>query len=172
MSRLRALAAAGGLCLVVGGVGCAPAADEQVLTRFFEASRALDTTVLNRFATVVFSPRTDGSIQRFTVTDRGPEQRGPVSDSNREAAVRSLAAEIQDSELAGAAVEMIARQLTVEAEVRAPDGTVSPSVLVVTMARAAGTRAGMALEGQWIVTRLQRAQAARTLRGVASGPPR
>ena len=166
--RLPAIAAAGVLCLTAG---CAPPPDEQVLTRFFESSRTLDSTLLNRFATVVFSPRTDGSVQRFSVTERGPERRHPVSDSNREAALRSLAAQHQDAGFSGATVEMLERQLTVEANVRAPDGTISPGVLVVTMARAIGTRAGMALEGQWIVTRLQRAPGARTSRAMSSGPP-
>jgi hypothetical protein len=169
MPRLRAPGAAGVFCLVLG---CAPAADEQVLTRFFEASRTLDSTRLDRFATVVFNPRTDGSVQRFAVTDRGPERRQPVDDSNREAAVRSLAAsQHQEVDLSNASLQLIGRQITLEAAVRAPDGTVAPRVLVVTVERAVGTSAGSTLEGQWIVTRLQRARGERTSRATSSAPP-
>ena len=167
--RLRALSAAGVLCLVSA---CAPAPDEQVLTRFFEASRTLDSVRLDRFATVVFNPRTDGSIQRFSVTDRGADRRRSIDASNREAAVRSLAAsQRQDIDLSDASVGIIERDITVEAEVRAPGGAVGRGVLIVTLERAVGTRAGVTIEGQWIVTRLQRAPAERTSRAVSSGPP-
>ena len=169
MHCLRARSAAGVLCLLSA---CTPAPEEQVLTRFFEASRTLDSTRLDRFATVVFNPRTDGSIQRFSVTDRSPERRRSITVSNREAAVRSLAAsQREDVDLSAASVGLIERELTVEAEVHAPSGAVGRGVLIVTLARAVGTRGGETIEGQWIVTRLQRAPAERTSRAVSSGPP-
>jgi hypothetical protein len=167
--RWRPPVVAGGLCLVLG---CAPAADEQVLTRFFEVSRTLDSTRLDRVATAVFNPRTDGSVQRFSVTDRSPEQRQPIGDSNRETAVRSLAASShQVVDLSTADFYLSERRITLEADVRAPDGTVAPGVLIVTVARAVGTAAASTLEGQWIVTRLQRARGERTSPAASSGPP-
>jgi len=169
MHRLGALSAAGVLCLLSA---CAGAPDEQVLTRFFEASRTLDSTRLDRFATVVFHPRTDGSVQRFSVTDRNADRRRSINASNREAAVRSLAAsQRQDDDLSDASVGIIERELTVEAEVRAPSGALERRGLIVTLERAAGTRAGVTIEGQWIVTRLQRAPVERTSRAMSSGPP-
>jgi len=155
------------LCLVA----CAVAPEDQVLTRFFAASRALDQTLLYRLATVTFNPRTDGSIQTFTVMERGVAQRGPLIESQRDAAVRSLSARSGDAvDLTGLSVEMLTRQLTLEADVRTPDGAVRPGVLLVTLQRAVATRAGAPLEGGWIVTRLQRAPAARTSRGASSAP--
>ena len=42
--------------------------------KFFEQSRLYDTTRLARFATVVFDPRTDGVVERFTVVRRSADQ--------------------------------------------------------------------------------------------------
>ena len=169
MPGLRALSVAGVLGFVLS---CAPAADEQVVTRFFEASRTLDSTRLDRFATVVFNPRTDGSVQTFSIIDRSPEQRLPVGDANRGTALRSLATSpLGDADLSSASVQLIERQVTLEADVRAPNGTVAPSQLIVTLQRAVAIRAGVTLEGQWIVTRLRPARAERTSRATSSGPP-
>lgn len=170
MLRPRAEAAALlGLCLA----GCAATPEEQVLVRFFAACRALDSTLLNRLATVTFNPRTDGSVQTFTVTERGSEQRAPFTDAQREEALRSFSAATgQDLDLAGLSIEMLTKQLTLEADVRAPDGAVRPGTLVVTLQRAVGRRAGAGatIEGGWIVTRLLRAPAVRTSRGASSAP--
>jgi hypothetical protein len=153
------------------GIACAATPEEQVLTRFFEASRALDSTALSRLATVTFNPRTDGSIQQFSVAERGSEQRAPITDQEREAASRSLAATGQDVDVSSAAVEMVTRQVTVQADVRSPEGVVAPGMLTVTLRRAIATQKnGPTLEGRWIVTRLQRAPDARTSRGASSAP--
>jgi hypothetical protein len=41
--------------------------EEQLLTRFFETARLHDTTVLAKYATVTFNPRTQGVVQEFAV---------------------------------------------------------------------------------------------------------
>ena len=43
--------------------------EEQLLTRFFEASRLYDTTTVATMSNVVFNPRTDGVVQEFDVED-------------------------------------------------------------------------------------------------------
>jgi hypothetical protein len=168
MLRPRAGAAALlALCLAA----CAATPEEQVLVRFFAACRALDSTLLNRLATVTFNPRTDGSIQTFTVTERSGEQRAPFTDAQHEEALRSLSAPTgQSVELAGLSIEMLTKQVTLEADVRSPDGAVRRGMFVVTLQRAVGTRAGAVVEGGWIVTRLLRAPAVRTSRGASSAP--
>ena len=56
-------------------LACGPASvEEQTLLRFFEAAPTLDSTILKKYATVGFNPRTDGIVQTFTVTAIGPER--------------------------------------------------------------------------------------------------
>jgi hypothetical protein len=72
--RRFALKLASGLSALVL-LGCGPAAIEaQTLLRFFVAARTLDTTVISKYATIGFNPRTDGIVQTFTVTTIGPER--------------------------------------------------------------------------------------------------
>lgn len=159
------------LLLLALAVACTPAPEEQVLTRFFEASRSLDGTLLHRLSTVVFNPRTDGSVQKFDVTDIGPERRSPLTPPQEEEARRSLAARTGENlDLTGVPVELTTRQVTVAAEIRSPGGVTVPTRLVVTLARATARRSDATLEGQWIVTRLQRAPAERTSRAASSVP--
>jgi hypothetical protein len=42
--------------------------EEQLLQRFFEASRLYDSAALEKVSTVVFHPVTDGIVQDFAVT--------------------------------------------------------------------------------------------------------
>lgn len=41
--------------------------EEQLLTRFFEASRLHDTTVASTMSAVTFNPRTDGVVREFEI---------------------------------------------------------------------------------------------------------
>ena len=50
-------------------------AEQQLLTNFFRASRVRDNATLSNIATVQLNPRTDGSVQDFTVTNIGPEEK-------------------------------------------------------------------------------------------------
>jgi hypothetical protein len=60
----------------LASAACAASAEEQTLLKFFEAARALDRTILDKYATVGFNPRTEGIVQAFTVTDVGQERQG------------------------------------------------------------------------------------------------
>jgi hypothetical protein len=164
--RLPGVAAALGLM-----VACAASPEEQVLTRFFDASRSLDSTLLNRLSTVTFNPRTEGSIQTFAILERGPEQRAPLTEAQREEALRSFAASSgEDADLSETSVEIVTRQVKVEAGVRTPDGAVKPGILLVTLERAIARKQQAVVEGGWIVTRLQRPPDARTSRAESSAP--
>ena len=70
-----------GLTLSVGSamwalaaLACSASPEEQTLLRFFVAARTLDSTVISKYATIGFNPRTDGIVQTFTVTSIGPER--------------------------------------------------------------------------------------------------
>ena len=58
--------------------GCSGGSEQSILTQFFSASRLRDNTSLDNFATVIFDPRTNGTVTSFTVTNVSPEQRKPL----------------------------------------------------------------------------------------------
>jgi hypothetical protein len=103
---VRARLAAATLVLVACACGWTRS-DEQVITKFFEQSRIYDTARLARFATVVFDPRTDGVVDRFTVIRRGADE--PISPEGRR------------------------RQVTLSADVRSPAGRVQRTDLMMTL---------------------------------------
>lgn len=86
------------LLLLVGlaaGCGWVPA-DEQALTKFFEESRLYDTTRVADVARVVFDPRVEGVVERYTVIDRRDEQ----IEGNRLRRQSTLAARVRTTERA------------------------------------------------------------------------
>jgi hypothetical protein len=73
---------------VVALVACSPASvEEQTLLRFFVAARTLDSTVIQKYATIGFNPRTEGIVQSFTMRTISPEQQGR-KDATIDAVVR------------------------------------------------------------------------------------
>jgi hypothetical protein len=73
--QARARAVLTGLVLSLGAVACANGYERALLTQFFAASRLLDRTALQNMATVVFDPRTDGTVLRFDIDRITPEDR-------------------------------------------------------------------------------------------------
>jgi hypothetical protein len=55
-------------------LACSASSEEQTLLRFFVAAPTLDRTVIGKYATVGFNPRTDGIVQTFVVSAVGPER--------------------------------------------------------------------------------------------------
>ena len=52
-----------------------PPIEQQLLTTFFRAARVRDNTALASIAAVGFDPRTEGSVQDFTIDNIGAQQR-------------------------------------------------------------------------------------------------
>lgn len=104
--------------------------EEQTLLRFFVAAPTLDSTVIQKYATIGFNPRTEGIVQSFTVQTVGPER--------------------QDR-----------KDVTLDAVVREPDGTMVRRVFVATFQR---------MDGRWIITGLRRTPASQTSREGSSVP--
>jgi len=69
-----------------------------------------------------------------------------------------------DVDVKGMEVEVISKQVTVNAQVKSPDGqTTTPKTLVFTLQRAVGKKDGQTSEGRWIITGMQdQAGAAKT----------
>jgi len=143
-------------CCSVVSVACVPAtAEEQLLSKFFQAARTLDRSITTSLASVGFNPRTEGSVQAFQVAAIGPEQRRALSEDRAEAMTSLTTPGEPDVELAGLVVEMIAKEVTIEAAVRAPDGTTSSRTMVVTLQRSVVTGGGLRREGRWVITGLR-----------------
>lgn len=61
-----------------------------------------------------------------------------------------------DVDVKGMDVEVVSKQVTVNAQVKTPDGQTVPKTLVFTLQRAVGTRGGQTTEGRWMITGLQK----------------
>ena len=74
-SRVPAL----GLASVVFTLAFACSGSEQsIVSQFFSASRLRDNTSLDTVATVIFDPRTQGSVTTFSIQNVSPEQHKPL----------------------------------------------------------------------------------------------
>ena len=73
MRRALALSVGSALWALVS-LACSTSPEEQTLLRFFVAAPTLDRTVIGKYATIGFNPRTEGVVQTFTVTEVGPER--------------------------------------------------------------------------------------------------
>jgi hypothetical protein len=59
-------------------VGCSGGSEQTIVGQFFNASRLGDNTSLDNIATVVFDPRTQGTVTTFSVTNITAEDRKPL----------------------------------------------------------------------------------------------
>ena len=71
MRRAMVLSVASALW-ALASLSCSASPEEQTLLRFFVAAPTLDLSVISKYATIGFNPRTDGIVQTFTVTAVGP----------------------------------------------------------------------------------------------------
>ncbi len=163
--RLRRLLAALALAPVLPALSCgSPPVETQLLMDFFHASRLADHTVLASVATISLNPRTEGAVQHFEVVSMGSEQRRALrsgaerigAGDNAAFAVQSLTPRGEpDVNIDSMDVTMIVKPVTVQAQVRTPDGRTASRTLVFTLARASATRGTNALDGRWFITGLQ-----------------
>ena len=59
-------------------IACSRPAEQQMLNQFFRAARNRDNTTAAMMSSVTVDPRTQGSIEGFSITSVGPEQRAPL----------------------------------------------------------------------------------------------
>jgi len=60
-------------------VGCSKPPEQQFLTQYFRAAKARDNTTVGRMAAVEIDPRTQGSIEDFSITSISEETRTPLT---------------------------------------------------------------------------------------------
>ena len=67
-----------------------------------------------------------------------------------------------DVDVSGMDVRLVSKQVTVNAQVRTPEGQTVPRTLIFTLQRAVGTQGGETREGRWMITGLQQQAATPT----------
>lgn len=79
-SRVRSTLKAVLLLLPVAAleVACSRPPEQQMLNQFFRAARNRDNTTAAMMATVALDPRTQGSVEDFSITSVGAERREPL----------------------------------------------------------------------------------------------
>ena len=60
-------------------VGCSRPPEQQFLTQYFRAAKARDNTTVGRMSAVEIDPRTQGSVEDFSITSIGEETRTPLT---------------------------------------------------------------------------------------------
>ena len=100
--------------MTLTALSCAHDAERALLTQFFAASRLRDLTALQKIATVVFEPATDGIVTSFEIL-RMTAVPGPTACPSR-------------------------KTISISAPVRLPDGRTVTKTVVVTMERRRGRR--------------------------------
>lgn len=78
MKRLVAIA----LLLVPSAlfvISCSRPPEQQFLTQFFRAARGRDNTTVGKMSAVELDPRTQGSVESFSIESISPETRTPLS---------------------------------------------------------------------------------------------
>ena len=64
---------------LVFAISCSRPPEQQFLTQFFRASRGRDNTTVGRMSAVQLDPRTQGSVEDFSIETIGPDQRSPLN---------------------------------------------------------------------------------------------
>jgi hypothetical protein len=122
--------------LVLALVGCGPRPEEPLLTEFFAKSEARDTGGLQRIATILFDPRTDGTVSSFSIQSVTPLMHRPLTGG----------------------ADLLTKDVTISARVQLPSGDKVRKTLVVKLQQAV-PRGGQEVADQWIVTAVQGAAA-------------
>jgi hypothetical protein len=61
----------------------------------------------------------------------------------------------QDTDISGMDIELVSKEVTVDAKVKTPDGQTVPKKLVFRLEKAVGKKGGTTSEGHWIITGLK-----------------
>ncbi|MEP6782209.1 MAG: hypothetical protein ABI983_00990 [Acidobacteriota bacterium] len=64
---------------IVFAVGCSRPPEHQFLTQFFRAAKGRDNTTVGRMSAVEIDPRTQGSVESFSIENVGAETRTPLA---------------------------------------------------------------------------------------------
>jgi len=102
------------------------------------------------------------SVEELATKKRSSQARTKARDESSIAIGSLTPPGRPDVDVKGMDVEVISKQVTVDAEVKGPDGQTTPKTLVFTFQRAVGKKDGQTTEGRWIITGLQQGSAPKT----------
>ena len=77
--RLRQAAIVALLPAALVVIGCSRPPEQQFLTQFFRAAKARDNGTTSKMSAVTIDPREKGTVESFSITSIGPEQRVPLN---------------------------------------------------------------------------------------------
>ena len=60
-------------------IGCSRPPEQQFLTQFFRAARARDNATVGKMSAVELDPRSQGSVESFSIESASPETRSPLT---------------------------------------------------------------------------------------------
>ncbi len=81
------------LSMVIATLGCGGSSEEQLVRRFFTASRMRDNTTLANIAIVSFDPQRDGQVESMRFVSETEERTEPLELKSRAEAYRAAQAE-------------------------------------------------------------------------------
>ena len=67
------------LPVIALAIGCSRPPEQQFLTQFFRAAKSRDNTTVGRMSAVQIDPRTQGSVESFSIDNISAETRTPLS---------------------------------------------------------------------------------------------
>jgi Skp family chaperone for outer membrane proteins len=131
-AAMLAVAAVAPLALLVVACGSRPP-EQQLLTQFFRAAKARDNATLAMMSAVSFNPREQGTVEDFTITSVGAEQRVPVDlkalvEADRRARAAEAEFQKRKKEYSDANLTVINEVLKLE---RDPKAKMSPAQTAV-----------------------------------------
>jgi hypothetical protein len=95
-------------------------------------------------------------------TRRIADARAKLASEVRQAAFSLSAPGRDDVDVSKMNVEVLSKVVTVNAQVRTPDGQTVPKTIAVTLQRAVGKQGDQTLEGRWLITAIQQQASAST----------
>lgn len=140
-----------GVALAAAALACAGGPEEAVLHEFFRASRLRDRTAVSGMAVTAFDPAQRGTVLAFDIIGMAPEGRAPVT---RPHVVADLSLHyLPEGPAPETGLELITKEVAIDASVREPAGDIVRRRLVVTMQRAAA--GNLRAPGRWIITNVR-----------------
>jgi hypothetical protein len=145
--------ACGAVLLSALVLSCSHGAEHVLLEQFFGAARLRDKTALQAFATVSFEPQQQGTITTFTIVRVTPDEKTPFRAVESEIRIARLSVvdpshPVDVKKYAG---EMVAKDVTIQAPVRLPNGQTAQKTLNIILQRAI-LKGDREIVGRWIVT--------------------
>lgn len=131
-ATVLAMAAIAPMALLIVGCGSRPP-EQQLLNQFFRAAKARDNATLALMSAVTIDPREKGTVESFTITNVGAEQKTPIDlkamvEANAKAKAAEAEFQARKKEYSSANMDVIDQILKLEKD---PKAKLTPAQLTV-----------------------------------------